>query len=240
MMMMAETLNLDQETDEIPWYAPYPTLHRALKLLAPLPEELQELIGNRMIGYAKELYFNYPLKSSIEVDASTQGLDKLKNLMFNKSNHHAIIGRGLNETMGLNDKGRSLVGTRLMLCLQAIDSVRQTYGDAVLQNKEGRVQVFSLIQSVFTEDLQTFEDQGVSQKISKQEKEAEEEQERLAFEEAQQQAILEEQERQKLATGEGWHSPVQTKVVRLQADLRISLVCFAKPEPQAVAEEVST
>jgi len=224
---------------ETAWYAPYPTLSRGIKLVSTLPEELQELIGNRMMGYAKELYFNYPLKSSIEVDASTQGLEKLKSLMFNKSNHHAIIGRGLNETMGLNDKGRTMVGTRLMLCLQAIDSVRQTYGDAVLQNKEGRVQVFSLIQSVFTEDLQTFEDQGRSQKLSKQEKEAEEEAERLALEEAEQQALLDEMERNRLKTGEGWPSAVQTKVVRLQADLRISLVCFEKPEPEAVLEEAS-
>ncbi|MCX5921516.1 MAG: hypothetical protein NTW61_09440 [Candidatus Melainabacteria bacterium] len=230
-MMMMMMPSSSQPPNEAPWYAVYPTLHRGIKLVSTLPEELQELIGNRMMGYAKELYFNYPLKSSLDVDASTQGLEKLKSLMFNKSSHHAIIGRGLNETMGLNDKGRTMVGTRLMLCLQAIDTVRQTYGDAVLQNKEGRVQVFSLIQSVFTEDLQTFEDQGRSQKLSKQEKEALEEAERLALEEAEQQAVLEELERNRLKTGEGWPSAVQTKVVRLQADLRISLVCFMKPEP---------
>ena len=226
--------------EETPWYAPYPTLSRAIKLVSTLPEELQELIGNRMMGYAKELYFNFPLSNSLEMDASSQGLEKLKCLMFNKSKHHAIIGRGLNETMGLNDKGRIMVGTRLMLCLQAVDSVRQTYGDAILQNKEGRVQIFSLIQSVFAEDLQTFEDQGRNQKLNKQEKEAEEEAERLALEEAEQQAILDEVERNRLRTGEGWPSSVQTKVVRLQADLRISLVCFVKPEPEVVVEEVST
>jgi hypothetical protein len=218
---------------ETPWYEAYPILNRAVKLVATLPEELQELIGNRMMGYAKELYFNYPLKSSLDVDASTQGLEKLKALMFNKSQHHAIIGRGLNETMGLNDKGRSMVGTRLMLCLQAIDSARQTYGDAILQNKEGRVQIFSLIQSVFTEDLQTFEEQGRSQKLNKLGKEAEEEAERLALEQAEQQAILDEIERNRLKTGEGWPSAVQTRVVRLQADLRIGLVAFVKPESVA-------
>ena len=131
-----------------------------------------------------------------------------------------------------------MVGTRLMLCLQAIDSVRQTYGDAILQNKEGRVQVFSLIQSVFSEDLQTFEEQGRSQKLNKLGKEAEEEAERLALEQAEQQAILDEIERNRLKTGEGWPSAVQTRVVRLQADLRIGLVCFVKPEPVEALEVV--
>jgi phosphate starvation-inducible protein PhoH len=230
MMMMSHS-------DETPWYAPYPTLSRGVKLIATLPEELQELIGNRMMGYAKELVFNFPLAKSEEIDASTQGLEKLKSLMFNKSNHHPLIGRGLNETMSLDDSGRTMVGTRLMLALQAIDTVRQIYGDSALQNRESRVQIYNLIQSIFTEDLQTFENQGRDQKLNKQEKEALEEAEKIALEEAEQQAVLDAIERHRLKTGEGWASAVQTKVVCVQADVRISLVCFKQPEPIKTTEE---
>ena len=221
---------MNNTSNETAWYEIYPTLHRAIKLVSTLPEEIQALIGNRMIGYAKELSFGHPLKNALDVDASTQGLDKLKNLMFNKSHHHPIVGRGLNETMNLNEVGCTMMGTRLMLCLQAVDGLRQAYGDEILQNKEGRVQVFNLIQSVFTEDMTTFEEQGRNQKLSRQEKEAFEELERHMIEEAQRQAAIEAAEQQRLATGEGWYSPVQTRIVRLQADLRIGLVCFT-PQP---------
>jgi hypothetical protein len=171
------------------WYTQVPSLKRSLTLLAKMPDDLQEVIGRQLIGYAKELAYTHKTLDTDDAkqDASTEGLNKLKRLMFNKTHHHPLVGRGLNEVMTLSEMGQQLVGTRLLLCLQAIDNLTQSQGGYLAEDRESRVMVHALIKSVFTEEMAQFEAQGREKKLEK----IERQQEALQAQEALELATLE-------------------------------------------------
>ena len=159
-------MNLDEH--ETPWYSQYPTLHRALTLLKPLPDYVQELVGKQLYTYAKELSFEAYEALPTDEDSSTAGLKKIRQFMQNKK-HHSLVSRGLNEVMTLNEEGRNLAGKRLLLCLQALDNlVRQQGIEDFTATHQSRVEVHTLVKLVFTEEMSRFEQQGKQQQVERQ------------------------------------------------------------------------
>ncbi len=159
-------MNLDEH--ETPWYSQYPTLHRALTLLKPLPDYVQELVGKQLYTYAKELSFEAYEALPTDEDSSTAGLKKIRQFMQNKK-HHSLVSRGLNEVMTLNEEGRNLAGKRLLLCLQALDNlVRQQGIEDFTATHQSRVEVHTLVKLVFTEEMSRFEQQGKQQQVESQ------------------------------------------------------------------------
>jgi hypothetical protein len=158
----------DPSPDPHAWYEQYPTLSRALNFLKPLPDYVQELVGKKLYTYAKELaYGDYEAPVS-EEDSSAQGLKRFRQFMQNKA-HHSMVSRGLNEVMGLNEQGRSLVGQRLLLCLQALNNLASQYpsGDDFTSTKQSRIEVHTLINLVFDKNLSDFELQGQQRKAER-------------------------------------------------------------------------
>jgi hypothetical protein len=154
-------MKLDE--NETPWYSQYPTLHRALVLLKPLPDYVQELVGKQLYTYAKELSFEDYEALPTNEDSSTAGLKKIRQFMQNKK-HHSLVSRALNEVMALNEEGRNLVGKRLLLCLQALDNLARQHGsEDFTATHQSRVEVHTLVKLVFTEEMSRFEQQGKQQ-----------------------------------------------------------------------------
>jgi hypothetical protein len=158
----------DPSADPNAWYEQYPTLSRALNFLKPLPDYVQELVGKKLYAYAKELaYGDYEAHVS-EEESSTQGLKRFRQFMQNKA-HHSMVSRALNEVMSLNEQGRSLVGQRLLLCLQALNNLASQYpsGDDFTSTKQSRIEVHTLINLVFDKNLSDFELQGQQRKAER-------------------------------------------------------------------------
>jgi hypothetical protein len=154
-------MKLDE--NETPWYSQYPTLHRALVLMKPLPDYVQELVGKQLYTYAKELSFEDYEALPTNEDSSTAGLKKIRQFMQNKK-HHSLVSRALNEVMALNEEGRNLVGKRLLLCLQALDNLARQHGsEDFTATHQSRVEVHTLVKLVFTEEMSRFEQQGKQQ-----------------------------------------------------------------------------
>jgi hypothetical protein len=147
-------------TEEQHWYDNYPAIARSLKLLKPLPDYVQELLGKQLHTYAKELSFS-DTASATEADDpdGAKGLARLRQLMQNKS-HHPLVGRALNEVMTLSEKGRNLIGQRMLLCLQALDNMSKGNPDGLTASHEHRIEVHSVIRAVFSEDIKEFEKRG--------------------------------------------------------------------------------
>ncbi len=162
--MMSKYSSKDDEA----WYAQYPTLNRALTLLKPLPDYVQELVGKQLYTYAKELAFEEYEALATDEDSSTVGLKRLRQFMQNKA-HHSLVSRALNEVMGLNEQGRALVGQRFLLCLQALDNLaRQHSGSGDFSSTaESRIEVHTLIKLVFDKSLSDFEWQGQQRKAER-------------------------------------------------------------------------
>jgi|GEM_PF-5413731 len=151
------------------WYEANPAISRSLKLLKPLPNYVQELLGKQLHSYAKELSFTLSLNTDNTENSSTQGLNRLRHLMQNKS-HHPLVGRALNEIMTLNDTGQNLVGQRMLLCLQALDNMAREEEDGLTASHEHRIEVHSVIRAVFSEDIEEFEKRGKEKEQQKQER----------------------------------------------------------------------
>ncbi|MFM7390761.1 MAG: hypothetical protein ACKO34_09105 [Vampirovibrionales bacterium] len=167
------------DTNEAIWYEAYPKLNRALMMVKNLDNEQQELVGKRIYDYAKELFYTHPDPSKASGVSQGNGLERLQKLLQNKQ-FHSQIGRGLNEILNLNEEGRELVGQRFLLCLQALDGLQHSRGnDSSLSDSQKRLQVYTLIQSVFEQDIKVFEAQGVAKKQEKIEKQLAEENQRL-------------------------------------------------------------
>lgn len=158
----------DANKDNQAWYTQYPKLNRALNLLKPLPDYVQELVGKQLYTYAKELAFEEYDAIPTDEDSSSVGLKRLKQFMQNKV-HHSLVSRALNQVMGLNEQGRALVGQRLLLCLQAIDNLsRQHAGDGdFTSTAQSRIEVHTLIKMVFDKSLSDFELQGQQRKAER-------------------------------------------------------------------------
>jgi hypothetical protein len=157
------------------WYAQYPMLNRALTLLKLLPDYVQELVGKQLYTYAKELAFEEYEALFTDEDSSSLGLKRLKQFRQNKA-HHSLVSRALNEVMGLNEQGRSLVGQRLLLCLQALDNLarQHTGGGDFTSTAQSRIEAHTLIKLVFDKSLSDFELQGQQRKAERQQLLAEE------------------------------------------------------------------
>ena len=158
----------DSSQENQAWYAQYPKLNRALTLLKPLPDYVQELVGKQLYTYSKELAFQEYEAVVFDEDSSSLGLKRLRQFLQNKA-HHSLVSRALNEVMGLNEQGRALVGKRLLLCLQALDNLARQYsGDGDFSSTaQSRIEVHTLIKLVFDKNLSDFEFQGLQRKAER-------------------------------------------------------------------------
>jgi hypothetical protein len=172
---------------DAPWYEQNQSLGRALRMLTNFDADYQELVGKELFNYAKSLSYTHIAPEKEGVDASTQGLQRLRSLMHNKR-YQGFMGRCLNEAMALTQQGQTLVGQRLLLALQALDTLQQRYPEAkepkALAITEVRLKVHSLVHALFNEELDTFKEKGEQQRHQKKaEQDEQAEQERLMREE---------------------------------------------------------
>jgi len=166
--MIASSTSPPSEGDNPIWYEQTPSLKRALLLLKATPALPRELVAKEMVAYAKELQLK-------DTQATTAlGFDKVVAMMQTKQHAQAFANdpflvKALNAIFDLSPDGRHQVGLKMLLCLQAVDSYKQSPKFAGFEGHAGRIALHNVINSVFNQDLEVFKEQGEERRRQREE-----------------------------------------------------------------------
>jgi hypothetical protein len=165
------------------WFEDDPTLNRAILLLEKVPKEQVDVIGQQAYEMANSLKVTND--ESFE-DVKTMGIARVTDLMHMKTSGRWFVScpnmlRALTEIYFLNATDRQEIVTKLMLCLQALDS----FNKQDLNNQDSwnaRVAFHQVISKVFNQELEVFTEQS--------EKRLQEKKERLALQQSEEDDML--------------------------------------------------
>lgn len=137
-------------------------------LLKALPAVPRELIAREILDFVKEVQLK-------DVHGTTAlGYDKVVAMMQTKQHAQAFANdpylvKALNAMFDLSPEGRHQVGLKMLLCLQAVDSYKQSPKFAGFEGHAGRIALHNVINSVFNQDLDVFREQGEERRRQREE-----------------------------------------------------------------------
>jgi hypothetical protein len=133
-----------------------------------LPAVPRELIAKEILDFVKEVQLR-------DAQATTAlGYDKVVAMMQTKQHAQAFANdpylvKALNAMFDLSPDGRHQVGLKMLLCLQAVDSYKQSPKFAGFEGHAGRIALHNVINSVFNQDLDVFREQGEERRRQREE-----------------------------------------------------------------------